>query len=323
MVYAIIFFMKLSQIGEFGLIELLAKEIGKPSKNVVVGIGDDAAVIQAGGGGRGAGDVYQLITTDTLIENIHFKLKNTSFFDLGYKALAINISDIAAMGGIPTYALVTIGAKKNLSVKKVEELYGGIRKAAGKHKVEIVGGDTVQAPKELVISITLLGEVEKECLLTRSKAKIGDAILVTGEFGGPASKKYGIRNMKLEIRTKEARLIAKSGMCSSMIDSSDGLVRSVLEICKASKVGARIWLDSIPVAKGATLDQALYGGEEYELVFTVPRKKAVKVVRLLGGLAKTKVSIIGEIIGKKRGVKLVDVHGKVFAPKSGGYEHFK
>jgi thiamine-monophosphate kinase len=108
-----------------------------------------------------------------------------------------------------------------------------------------------------------------------------------------------------------------------MIDSSDGLVRSVLEICKASQVGARIWLDSVPAAKKATLDQVLYGGEEYELVFTVPRKKAVKVVGWLGGLVKTKVSIVGEIVAKKRGLKLVDIHGRAASPKKGGYEHFK
>jgi thiamine-monophosphate kinase len=315
--------MKLSQLGEFGLIELLAKEIGKPSKNVVVGIGDDTAVIRSRVGGRGARDVYQLVTTDTIIENIHFKLRTTPFFDLGHKALVINISDIISMGGVPTYALVTIGANKNLSVKKVEELYRGIRKTARKYKVEIVGGDTVQSPKELVVSITLLGEVEKECLLTRSKARIGDAILVTGNFGGPAAAKFDSRKLKVESRLKEARTIAKAGKCSSMIDSSDGLVRSVLEICKASKAGARIWLDSVPVAKGATLEQALYGGEEYELVFTTPRAKALELMNLVRRKTDTRVSIVGEMVARKRGVKLVDVHGKVLAPRSGGYEHFK
>ena len=308
--------MKLSQLGEFGLIELLAKKIGKPSKKVMVGIGDDTAVIRS----RGR---YQLITTDTLIENIHFKLKTTSFFDLGNKVLAINISDIISMGGIPTYALVTIGANKDLSVKKIEELYRGINKLARKHKIEIVGGDTVQSPKELVVSVTLLGEVEKKCLLTRSNAKIGDAILVTGDFGGPAAKKYVASHPLPVTRLKEARLIAKSGKSSSMIDSSDGLARSVLEICKASKVGARIWMDSVPIAKGANLNQALYGGEEYELVFTTPRSKAIELMDLIQRKTKTKLTIVGEIVARKREVKLVDVHGKVYSPKSGGYEHFR
>lgn len=325
--------MKLSRLGEFGLIERLAKKIGKSSKDVVVGIGDDAAAIKlkTQNSKLKTKESLLLITTDALIENIHFKLKTTSFFNLGYKALAINISDIIAMGGYPAYALVTIGANKKLSVKKIEELYRGIRKMAKKYKIEIIGGDTVQSPKELIVSITLLGEVEKECLLTRSKAKAGDAILVTGDFGGPAAGKYVPRpslapsNVEgsLVPRLKEARSIAKSGRCSSMIDSSDGLMRSVMEISKASKVGARIWLDSVPIAKGVALDQALYGGEEYELVFTTPRSKVIELKNLIQKRTKTKVSIVGEMVASKRGVKLVDLHGNVFSPKSGGYEHFK
>jgi thiamine-monophosphate kinase len=174
-----------------------------------------------------------------------------------------------------------------------------------------------------VVSITLLGEVERKYLLARSRAKIGDAILVMGEFGGPASKKFEIRNSKLEIRMREARIIAKSGISSSMIDSSDGLVRSVLEICKASKVGARIWLDSVPAAKKATLNQALFGGEEYEMVFTTPRSKAVALRDLIRKKTKTKVTIVGEIVAKKRGFKLIDIHGRAASPQKGGYEHFK
>lgn len=123
---------------------------------------------------------------------------------------------------------------------------------------------------------------------------------------------------QVESRTQEARKIARSHLATAMIDSSDGLVRSVIEICRASKVGARIQPGSVPIAKGATLDQALYGGEEYELVFTAPRAKAQKLARLVGG-----VSVVGEIVSKKQGVKLIDARGKVFSLKSGGYEHFK
>jgi thiamine-monophosphate kinase len=312
---------KLSQLGEFGLIERLAKEIGKPSKRVIIGIGDDTAVLSSLV--PHPSSHLPLITTDTLIENIHFKLKNISFFDLGCKALFINISDIVAMGGYPTYALVTIGANKSISVNKIEDLYRGIRKLAKKYKIEIIGGDTVQSPKELVVSITLLGEVEKKCLLTRSKAKIGDAVLVTGDFGGPASAKYVTSSSSLVTRIKESREIAKSGKATSMIDSSDGLVRSVIEICKASKVGARIWMDSVPIAKKATLKQALYGGEEYELVFTTPRSKAKELKDFIQKKTKTKVVIVGEIVNKKRGIKLVNIAGKALSPKSGGYEHFR
>lgn len=298
--------MKLSQLGEFGLIDRIARREHK-RPTTLIGIGDDAAVLKFPG-------KYLLVTTDTFIENIHFKLKTTSFFHLGQKVLVANISDIAAMGGWPTHALVTVGVPKTMSVKKVDELYRGIDRLARKFKIDIIGGDTVQSPKEVVVSIVLLGEVEKENLLLRSTAKVGDAILVTGVFGGPAAVKYDSRKLKAEHRTREARTIATSKLATSMIDSSDGLVRSVLEICRASKVGARIREDKVPVARGATLDQALYGGEEYELVFTLPKGKKVKGVRY---------EAIGEIVAGKQGVKLIDGHGRIKSLKSGGYEHFK
>ena len=298
---------KLSQLGEFGLIERISKHQRK-RKGTVIGIGDDAAVLQASG-------KYLLITTDTLIENVHFRLKEISFFDLGYKALAVNISDIAAMGGWPTHALVTIGVPKTISVKSIDELYRGIHHLAKKHKIDVVGGDTVASPKEIVVSITLLGEVEKENLLLRSTAKVGDLICVTGVFGGPAASNFKLQTSNIKTKIKEAGKIAKSQTATSMIDSSDGLVRSVLEICKASKVGARIWEDKIPIAQGATLAQALYGGEEYALVFSVPREKVKKL--------KLKFTIVGEIVSSKAGVKLMGNRGKIKPLKAGGYDHFK
>ena len=301
--------MKLSQIGEFGLIDLIAKHEPKlPS--TLIGIGDDAAVLKAK-------NKYQLITTDTFIENVHFKLKRTSFFDLGRKALAANISDIAAMGGYPTHALVTIGLPKKITVKQVQQLYQGINSLARRYQIDIVGGDTIASPREVVISITLLGEVEKRHLLTRSGAKPDNLILVTGAFGGPAAIKFKIQKAKFKIRIKEARNIAKSRRATSMIDSSDGLVRSVLELCKASRTGALIYEDLVPIARGASLAQALYGGEEYELVFTANKKDLPRLRKI------AKVSVVGEMVPRKFGVKLVDSYGRIKLPKSGGYEHFK
>lgn len=303
--------MKLSTIGEFKLIENLSKIIGKAHLPVIIGIGDDCAVLN----GKGT---YQLITTDTLVENVHFKLHNdkSEYSAIGKKAMAANISDIAAMGGWPTFAVVTIGAKKNTSVKAIEDIYRGMLSLAKKHKIQIVGGDTVSSPQGLIISITLLGEVEKQYLLTRSGAKVGDVILVTGKFGGGEAGN----------RLKEARLIAKSNLATSMIDSSDGLVRSAVEICRASKVGARIKPNLVPIAKGATLEQALYGGEEYELVFTVPKAKASKLQSLLWKTARSKVTMVGEIVGKGKDGKmvgLIDGKGKEIKLENGGYEHFK
>lgn len=295
--------MKLSQIGEFGLIEVLKKhERKKLRKDTVIGIGDDCAVLETR-----PGAFLQLITTDALVENVHFKLPETSFFDLGHKALLVSISDIAAMGGIPTHALVTLGLPDKITVEQAEDIYRGIDTLAHKHKIDIIGGDTVLAPHDLFISITLLGEVEKEYLITRSGAKPGDKIFVTGKFGLPASRGYVATSLPL--RVKEARSIAQNKLATAMIDSSDGLVRSVREICRMSKVGARLHFTQIPIAKGATLDQALYGGEEYELVFT--SKKELKQFKC-----------VGEIVQAKRGIKLIDDKGREIEPK-GGYEHFK
>jgi len=306
---------KLTQLGEFGLIERLAKHEPK-LPGTIVGIGDDCAVLQLQTSNlklpnKNKKDKYQLITTDALVEGVHFQRKGLSFFALGQKALAANISDIAAMGGWPTHALVTVGLPPTMNVKAVDDLYRGLNSLARKNRIDIVGGDTVASPKALVISITLLGEVEKNKLILRSTAKVGDLICVTGKFGGPASKGYSIRRPVPGTRYREAGAIAKAKLATSMIDSSDGLVRSVLEICKASKVGARIFTAQVPIAPGATLDQALYGGEEYELVFTVKPKTK-----------KLQYKVVGEIVGRRAGVKLVDRRGKIKEPRSGGYEHF-
>ena len=170
-----------------------------------------------------------------MIENVHFKLKKTSFYDLGYKALFVNVSDIASMGGCPTHALITIGVPRTTKVSSIRQFYKGVNALAKELKIDVVGGDTIASPEEFVISVTLLGEVEKKYLLTRAGARAGDLILAAGDFGGPAAGKYEIRNTKSGIRLKEARAIAKSKLATAMIDSSDGLVRSVLEICKSSK----------------------------------------------------------------------------------------
>ncbi|HTY12696.1 MAG TPA: thiamine-phosphate kinase [Candidatus Omnitrophota bacterium] len=309
--------MKLNDIGEFGLIELLKRTEKRHRPDVVIGIGDDAAVLKTTRPhDRRASKIYQLITTDTFIENIHFKLKKgrDRFFALGQKALAANISDILAMGGCPTHALVTIGLPGRVTVEQVERLYKGIDSLAKEHGIDIIGGDTISSPKEVLVSITLMGEVEKEYLLTRSGARPGDLLCVTGRFGGPAYENYGLRITDYALRFKEARVLSRSGIVTSMIDSSDGLVRSVIELCKRSGTGAVIFKDKVPAAAGATLDQALYGGEEYELVFTVPKSRLMKL--------KVKASVVGEMAAKEKGIKLADKYGKIRPLKSGGYEHF-
>lgn len=303
--------MKLSDIGEFGLIDLISRH-EKKLPSTMIGIGDDCAVIRSQ-------NKYLLVTTDTFVQDVHFKIRTQNdFFELGKKAMAANISDVAAMGGIPTHALVTIGLPKRTSVKAVQELYRGMDSLAKRYKIDIVGGDTVASPKAVLVSITLLGEVEKENLLLRSTARVGDLICVTGRFGGEARDNFKLQTSNFKINLKESRKLAKAKLVTSMIDSSDGLVRSVLEIAKASKVGAEIFEDLVPRAKGATLEQALYGGEEYELAFTIRSSKITQLKKL-----KLGETIVGNIVAQKQGVRLVDAYGKIKPLKSGGYEHYK
>ncbi|MFH1389563.1 MAG: thiamine-phosphate kinase [Candidatus Margulisiibacteriota bacterium] len=301
--------MKVSQLGEFGLIDRLTKKF-KNGQGTVVGIGDDAAVIQLT-------TKLLLITTDALVQDVHFTLKNTNFADLGYKALAANVSDIAAMGGRPTAAVITLALPPGFAVNKLDDLYRGINRLAKKLKVDLVGGDTVASPNGMMISITLLGEVVPKNLLRRSTAKVGDLICVTGKFGLPAANKFSARILP-PIRLKEAAALAKANLASAMIDSSDGLVRSVVELTKASRVGARLWEERVPIASGANLDQALYGGEEYELLFAVPKARIKSLKKLKFG-----ISVVGEIVNRGAGVKIVDNRGKIKTIRSKGFEHFK
>lgn len=345
--------MKLKSLGEFGLIERISRNL-KTSSHVIVGIGDDAAAIKL------SKDKYLLVSTDTLVENVHFKLKYHGFYELGWKLLAGGIADISAMGGTPSQALVTLGAPKNLNVKAIDEIYRGIKSISTKFDVDIIGGDTVSS-KSIHLSATILGQVMKKELLLRSTAKVGDAILVTGDLGGsgigleilnsklktPAriatQSNAGGQSAKLRKiikkhlmpipRVKDALIIAKSGLATSMIDLSDGLAAACIEISRRSKVGIRIWQDSLPISKETRSASkllkkspenfALYGGEDYELMFTVPRGEAIRLLEKLQKKTRTKVSIVGEIVGKRRGIKIVDIKGKVHPLRSRGYEHFK
>ena len=254
--------MKISHLGEFGLIDVL-KQYAPVSKAVVKGIGDDAAVLPY------SKSEYLLLTTDMLAEGTHFTRRMLPE-SLGHKALACNISDIAAMGGWPTFAVVSIGIPKNLSVKHIKRIYKGMQGLARDFNVSIVGGDTVKTD-QMVINIALLGQVEKKCLVTRDGAKPGDWIFVTGLLGG--SFKSG-RHLIFTPRLAQARFLVEKFLPNAMMDISDGLSGDLNHILKASKVGARLDLDSIPRHKGVALSQALNDGEDFELVFTLSASKA-------------------------------------------------
>lgn len=307
---------KLSQIGETSLISLLTKKLPR-GPATIVGVGDDAAAIRASGyqNIRGS-EKCILLTTDTLVERVDFKRKTLSFFLLGQKALLANISDIAAMGGVPTYVLVTLGLPKNLQVKAATELYQGIKALAKKEQITIVGGDTTDSAV-IFVSITLLGEVSRNEVVLRSGAKVGDLIWVTGKFGGPAAHGFKLSKYKFKSRIKEGRIIAQNRLATAMIDSSDGLIRSITELCKASRVGALIEEDKVPRAPGASLKQALYGGEEYELVFTAPKNKLAELKKRLKN-----ITVVGEIVDQRRGLKLLGKDGCLKAAPAFGYQHF-
>jgi len=335
--------LKLSELGEFALIDRIAKGIKVQESRVKVGIGDDAAVIKT------SKSALTVLTSDTLIQGIHFDFKYYTFFELGWKALAVNISDVIAMGAKATEALITLGLPKDIRVEAVDELYTGIKRLAGRYRISIVGGDMVSSPKEVVISITLVGEVKKKNLLLRRGAKVGDSILVTGDLGtsclglhvlkkkGRAKSKklkYAINKHLLpEPRVSEANVIAASGLATSMIDISDGLTMSLSEIGKLSKIGSLIWIDALPIKKRvrdaakklgkSALDFALYGGEDYELLVTCKKGDALRLASLVEKKTGTPLTIIGEIVSKKKGIKLITRKGKLVPVKARGYEHFR
>ena len=254
--------MKIFQLGEFGLINAL-KQFAPVSQEVIKGIGDDTAVLPY------SKREYLLLTTDMLAEDTHFTRRMPPQ-SIGHKALACSISDIAAMGGWPTFAVVSIGIPKNLSVRFIKDVYKGMQRTARDYNVSIVGGDTVKTDK-IVINVALLGLVERKYLITRDGARAGDWIFVTGPLGG--SLKSG-RHLDFLPRLAQARFLVEKFKPSAMMDISDGLSGDLNHILVAGRVGARLDHASIPRHAGVSLSQALNDGEDYELLFTLSSKSA-------------------------------------------------
>ncbi|MBU1005078.1 MAG: thiamine-phosphate kinase [Nanoarchaeota archaeon] len=312
--------MKLSKLGEFGLIGRIYKKA--KNKDVLVGIGDDAAIIKAG-------NKLLAITTDTLVEGDHFSFEYFTPKQVGKKAIEINVSDIGAMGGIPKYALVSLVLPKDLEVGIIEKIYKGMRESGDHHKLDIIGGNITHGT-QLVIDIDMIGEVKKENLCLRSHAKPGDFIIVTGDLGASTAGLNIFRNKLINhnyVKQKHIEPKAKLNKVkpflkyiNAMIDVSDGLASEVKHICEQSKTGAVIYTDNIPIkdetrdaakaVKKEALDYALYGGEDFELVFTVEEKN----------LNKVKGFLVGEIT-KKKGVYLYSKGKKTLLSKK-GYDHF-
>ena len=323
--------MKVSELGEFGLIERLAKMAAAKDKRLLVGIGDDAAAWQGDSS-------IQLATVDSFIQDVHFPAGAASWPEIGWKALAVNLSDIAAMGGLPGYALVSLAMPPDTEVEDIIELYTGMLELAGQHNVIIIGGDVSSAPL-VIINITVLGSSPAKQLLTRHSAKAGQLIAVTGSLGA-ATAGLEMLNKKLEFEEKAAarfrqaffkptprisqgQLLLEQGV-KTAIDISDGLLADLGHITEASQVGARIEAEHIPVdsqVKTAfgdkALELALSGGEDYELLFTAAAGAIDKIKKA----AAVPVTVIGEITAGK-GVTVVDRRGKPINFGRAGWEHF-
>lgn len=299
--------MKIKSLEEFELVEKIKQKIPN-LKNTILGIGDDCAVLSY------TEDKYILITTDMLVENVHFDMKKVSAFKIGRKALAVSLSDIAAMAGIPKYCIVSLCMPQNTPASTLEDFYSGLLKLAKEFGVELIGGDTNRS-QEFICDVCVIGEVEKKFLVKRSGARIKDGIFVTGSLGG------SIKGKQYEFipRVREAKALVENFQINSMIDISDGLSSDLRHITDASKVGAVIYSDFIPMSQNARSKQeALSGGEDFELLFTAPGHVTEGAVSRKLGIH---VKRIGEITAKREGVKIT-TKGNKAELKSTGYKHF-
>ena len=334
-----------NDLGEFGLIEHLTKYFIDNQKSTVKGIGDDAAVIDSEG-------LQTVVSTDMLVEGIHFDLMYSPLKHLGYKAIVVNLSDIYAMNAVPTQVTVSMAISNRYSVEALDELYEGMLKACEYYKVDLVGGDTTSAPKGMVLSVTAIGLAPKEKIVYRNGAKPGDILCVSGDLGAayiglqilerekqlyldnPTTKTdledqdYIIgRQLKPEARWDIVKAFQEGGFQpTSMIDISDGLASEVFHICKQSKTGALIEESKIPLhpdtenmALKFQIDPitcALNGGEDYELLFTIDPNDLGKVRTM------NDVFIIGEITKAEEGIKLKTSSGNLHTLQAQGWKHF-
>lgn len=332
-------------LGEFGLIDHLTSKFQLTQSSSVKGVGDDGAVIDNG-------NMMTVVSTDMLVEGIHFDLMYSPLKHLGYKSIVVNLSDIYAMNAIPKQVTVSLALSNRFSVEALEELYDGIKRACDYYQVDLVGGDTTSSPKGLYISVTAIGQVEKDRVVYRNTAKVGDLICITGNVGAaylglqllerekqlylsnpdikPDLEEQDFlvgRQLKPEARRDMIEVFKKSGLQpTSMIDVSDGVASEIFHICKQSKVGAFVEESGVPIHPDAQmmalkfqLDPitcALNGGEDYELLFTVDPNDLDKVKYL------PDIYIMGEIVPEADGIKLHTKGGNIHDLTAQGWKHF-
>lgn len=332
------------QLGEFGLIDHITASFDAQNKGTIKAIGDDAAVVKH--------EKHTIITTDMLVEGIHFDLSYVPLKHLGYKAIMVNLSDVYAMNAVATQVTVSIAISNRFPVEAMEELYEGIALACKNYNVDLIGGDTTASTSGLIISVTALGEQDKEKIVYRSGARDGDLLVVSGDIGAaymglqilerekavfkanPNSQpdidgySYLIeRQLKPEARKDIPKLLEELGVLpTSMIDISDGLSSEVIHLCKQSKVGMKVYEDKIPLdptvissCEEFKLDSttvALSGGEDYELLFTVKQEDFPKIK------ANPSLSIIGHVLPENEGIHLITRGGTQVSIKAMGWNTF-
>ena len=339
---------EISTLGEFGLIDRITRDFPLRNSSSKLGVGDDAAIIEVPEGKEA------LVTTDLLLEGVHFDVRYVPLRHLGYKAAVVNFSDVYAMNGTPKQITVSLGVSSRFTVEHIDEIYAGIRLACDAYGVDLVGGDTSASMTGLVISITCLGEVEKGKAVKRSGAKETDLICVSGDLGAaymglqllerenavaaqsgdpdfrPAfeGKEYILqRQLRPEARKDIVEALANAGIVpTSMMDVSDGLSSELLHICKDSNVGCRVYEDRIPIdyqtavmaeeLKMNLVTAAMNGGEDYELLFTIPLTDREKIEKLEG------VKMIGYITKPDLGAALVTRDGSELPIKAQGWNAF-
>lgn len=329
-------------MGEFGLIDLITKDVKHYNTTTHKGIGDDAAVLKFG-------DVCQLVSTDLLVEGVHFDLAYAPLKHLGYKAVVVNLSDICAMNAIPTQLTVSLALSNRFPVEAVEELYEGIKLACAHYKVDLIGGDTTSSTSGLMISITAMGTAKESDITYRSGAQEKDLIVVTGDLGAAylglqilerekavfmedknmqpdlhGSEYVLERQLKPEARMDIVKMFQEMDLVpTSMIDVSDGLSSELLHLAKASNLGLQVYEEKIPcdptvmtIAEEFKLNGvtcALNGGEDYELLFTIAQKDYDKIK------ANPNMTVIGYMVDKSSGTNLVSHDAKVFPLAAQGW----
>lgn len=335
---------ELSELGEFGLIDRLARRLAAGSSHpragsVVHSIGDDAAVL-------GLPEGTELVATaDALAEGVHFRRDWSSPDDLGWKALAVNVSDLGAMGARPTAALVTLALPQDVPVDWVDGLYRGLKAASERYGCPVVGGDTVRSLGGICLSVTAFGAVATGKAVTRAGARVGDLICVTGglgdsgagltllECGGGVAGEFlpAVRwHLRPDPPVEAGAVLAEHGLATAMMDLSDGLASDLRHMATQSKVGAVVEAERLPIsdaarllARGLGVDVvrlALFGGEDYQLLFTVPADRFAEVPPALGPLG-----VVATIVGKvtRRGLTLVGPEGSRTPLTPEGFHHFK